>query len=518
MRLIQLKTHFFLCICCLLSVTLHSQDAGAPSQVLQRVGNYIISQTSDQVIDKSTNSVISNPDTTSINKNAVYKSAFNDWVYPNGVMLYGMMRAGEVDTTFNSFLNYGIKNFTVIFKNYTYFKKLYATYKVTSGNNCYKLYRMSSLDDCGAMGAALIEAYDVQGKTSTNWLTTINAIANYISTGQIRLSDGTLYRVGPSSQTIWGDDLYMSVPCIARMGRITGQQKYYDDAARQVIQFYKRLLQLDLGITHHGYYADSVKPSKAYWGRANGWMMVAAVEAYNAIPATQSNRDSILMFIKAHINGVLRYQDSTTGLWHNLLDKSDSFLETSCTAMFTYSIARAINEGWLDTSYAVYARKGWAGVASKVTSDGQVKGTCQGTSMSEDLTYYYNRSAPDNDPHAFGPVLLAASEMVRLQKKLTVTNVENSTKPEGFLLEQNFPNPFNPSTKLKYHVHQSGHVNMVLYDSIGNEVSKLVNEYKSPGDYSYSLSGEKLRLSSGVYVVRLQSEKQVQAIKIALIK
>lgn len=501
-----------------MALDVHAQDVNNPALVLQRVGNFIISQTTDQVIDKSTSSIIANPDTTSINKNAVYKSAFNDWVYPNGVMLYGMMRAGEVDTSYNSFLNYGIKNFAMIFKNYTYFKKLYTTYKITSGSNCYKLYRMSSLDDCGAMGAALIEAYDLQGRTSANWLTTINAIANYISTGQIRLPDGTLYRVGPSAQTIWGDDLYMSVPCIVRMGKITGQQKYYDDAAKQVIQFYKRLLQTDLGITHHGYYADSAKPSKAYWGRANGWMMVAAVEAYKAIPATQSNRDSILSFIKAHINGVLKYQDSTTGLWHNLLDKSDSFLETSCTAMFTYSIARAINEGWLDTSYAVYARKGWNGVASKVTSEGQIKGTCQGTSMSEDLSYYYNRTAPDNDPHAFGPVLLAASEMVRLQRKLTVTGIKENLKPESFLLEQNFPNPFNPSTTLKYHIHQPGHVNMVLYDSIGNQVSGLVNEYKDPGDYTYVLSGEKLQLSSGVYVVKLQSEKQVQTIKIALIK
>ncbi len=501
----------------LLSATgLRAQDANSPEQVLTRVGNYVIAQTSNLVIDKTTNAVIANLDTMSVNKNAVYKSAFNDWVYPNGVMLYGMMRAGEIDAAYQKFLNYGLNNFSLVFNNYTYFKKLYASYKITSGNNCYKLYRMSSLDDCGAMGAALIEAYNLSTAKNSNWLQTINAIANYISTGQIRLSDGTLYRIGPSKATIWGDDLYMSVPCIIRMGELTGEKKYYEDAVKQVLQFYKRLLQPDRGITHHGYYADSLKPSLAYWGRANGWMMVAAIEAYGKLPATQNNRDSVLMFIKAHINGVLKYQDSTTGLWHQLIDKKDSFLETSCTAMFTYSIARAVNEGWLDTSYAAYARKGWSGVASKVLSDGQIQGTCQGTSMSEDLSYYYNRLAPVNDPHAFGPVLLAAGEMVRLQKKSITTGLNEKTAPERCTVEQNYPNPFNPATVIKFQITAKQLVVLKVYDTLGKEVTTLVNGVKPAGVYECRFNGG--QLASGLYMYTLKTGNTSQTKKMILIK
>jgi hypothetical protein len=109
---VNMKKYLFLFFGCCISITLYGQGVNSPAQVPQKVGNYIISQTMYQAIDKSTSSVIANPDTTNINKNSVYKSSFTDWVYPNGVMPYGMMRADEIDTAYNGFLNYGIKKIT----------------------------------------------------------------------------------------------------------------------------------------------------------------------------------------------------------------------------------------------------------------------------------------------------------------------------------------------------------------------------------------------------------------------
>ena len=84
--------------------------------------------------------------------------------------------------------------------------------------------------------------------------------------------------------------------------------------------------------------------------------------------------------------------------------------------MFTYAIARAVNKGYIDTSYAAIARHGWEGVTSRVRSDGQIEGVCAGTGVSDDLKFYFQRPTPLNDVHGIGPVLLAGTELLRLHK------------------------------------------------------------------------------------------------------
>jgi rhamnogalacturonyl hydrolase YesR len=90
-------------------------------------------------------------------------------------------------------------------------------------------------------------------------------------------------------------------------------------------------------------------------------------------------------------------------------------LETSASAMFVYSIAHAINQGWISpVSYGAVAQAGWAGVASRVNGKGEVEGTCIATTFASDNVYYYNRPASAYASHGYGPVLLAGAEMIRL--------------------------------------------------------------------------------------------------------
>jgi rhamnogalacturonyl hydrolase YesR len=82
--------------------------------------------------------------------------------------------------------------------------------------------------------------------------------------------------------------------------------------------------------------------------------------------------------------------------------------------MFTYSLAHAVNNGWISAaSYGPVAIAGWIGVASKVGDDGSVNGVCIGTNYASDAIYYYHRPERD-DVHGYGPVLLAGSEVIRL--------------------------------------------------------------------------------------------------------
>jgi rhamnogalacturonyl hydrolase YesR len=143
--------------------------------------------------------------------------------------------------------------------------------------------------------------------------------------------------------------------------------------------------------------------------------MAATTELLNYLPADHPKRSMIISLLQRHIVGVSRYQD-VSGLWHQLLDKPDSYLESSCTAMFTYSIARAVNEGWIDKSYIAIAKNGWEGLSSRVNANGEVDSICVGTGVRTFIRHYYERPAQLNDIHGLGPVLLAGIEMIRAEK------------------------------------------------------------------------------------------------------
>jgi hypothetical protein len=92
----------------------------------------------------------------------------------------------------------------------------------------------------------------------------------------------------------------------------------------------------------------------------------------------------------------------------------------------------------------------------------------------------------------------------------------NTTIPLVYSLSQNYPNPFNPVTQIKYGIPKQGLVTMKIYDVLGREVTKLVNEVKTPGNYIVEFDGSKL--ASGVYFYRLESNEFVDVKKMMLIK
>jgi rhamnogalacturonyl hydrolase YesR len=141
--------------------------------------------------------------------------------------------------------------------------------------------------------------------------------------------------------------------------------------------------------------------------------LLAQVDLLDRLPAHHPKRAALVALLRRHIIGIAQYQGAE-GLWHQLLDKPDSYLETSCSAMITYAIARSVNRGYIEPSYSSIARKGWKGVMTKIRPDGMVEGVCAGTSVSDDLADYYNRPTPLNDVHGIGAVLLAGAEMLQL--------------------------------------------------------------------------------------------------------
>ncbi len=98
-----------------------------------------------------------------------------------------------------------------------------------------------------------------------------------------------------------------------------------------------------------------------------------------------------------------------------------------------------------------------------------------------------------------------------------ITSVaEEHAVPEEFRLEQNFPNPFNPKTAIRFQVSGASDVKLVVYDLLGREVAVLVNEKREAGRYqdSFDATG----LASGVYIYRLTAGSSVAARMMLLLR
>ncbi len=102
---------------------------------------------------------------------------------------------------------------------------------------------------------------------------------------------------------------------------------------------------------------------------------------------------------------------------------------------------------------------------------------------------------------------------------ITVTGVDEKLvglKPESFELYSNYPNPFNPSTKIRYAIANTAFTTLKVYSILGQEIATLINEEKSPGVYEVNFDG--LNLTSGTYIYKLQAGDFSMTRKMLLLK
>jgi len=389
---------------------------------LDRIRDYFVRSTPYHIVDTQTGAVIA--DLSKPTKTAgidLRAGQFNDWDYPMGVVLAAMLQVSDV-TGDASYRAYTFKNFDFIFDHMDYFRKQAELYGAQS-YGLRRLLEFRELDDCGAIGAALIKAN--RQKPDARYRATIERIANHISHKNFRLPDGTLGRPRPQPVSLWADDLYMSVPFLAQMGVQSGDRAYFDDAARQVIQMSARLQDPATGLWDHSWFENTVPDPKFYWGRASGWSIMAAAELLSVMPEDHPERARVLEIFRRGAQGAAATQGGM-GLWHQLLDKNDSYLETSASAMFTFAIARGVNRGWLSPAYAPVAQAGWQALATRVRPDGRIEGICVSTTAAYDAVYYYNRPTELGAMQGYGPVLMAGAEVIDMLRSFDIQRTLNT--------------------------------------------------------------------------------------------
>lgn len=340
------------------------------------------------------------------------REPYADWHYGIGATLMSMLNLAD-ETGEIKYKEFVKQYADFVIENLDYFTWQYYEYHAIR-ESFHRLIRRSMLDDCGTPSYPILDLYIKEKNDNYRFL--IDTLADFIAKGQSRLEDGTLCRPEPLRWTIWADDLFMSIPFMLRMARITGDSSWYDDAVHQVIQFNNYLYDTGSGLYKHGWFSQSGETSAVFWCRANGWIAWAVAEVLLWLPEDYPGYDSVLNIFNAHMENLSRYQDKT-GLWHQVIDHQESYLETSGSAMFVLAMARGINYGWLDKKYADTTIRGWIGISERITQDGIVSGICRGTPIGYTIDFYNSRETFDNDPRGLGAVIQAGLEVHELLNK-----------------------------------------------------------------------------------------------------
>jgi rhamnogalacturonyl hydrolase YesR len=372
---------------------------------------YVEKETPTQVIDARTRQPVELRDIDA--HSCLQRGAFRLTSYEWGVTYAGMLHAGKV-TGDERYTAYTLKRLNFLQEAAPYFRKLMRQSGVVEPQ-LRPLIAPKALDDAGAMCTAFIKATLLPN--APDYGDIIRSYMRWIMDGQLRLSDGTLARNRPYRHTLWLDDMFMSIPAIAWMGRYTGDVKYYSEAIRQIRQFAARMFVPEKSLFMHGWVEGMGSRPAFFWGRANGWALMALVEALEVIPPTHEGYGEVMALLRKHISGIAALQ-SGEGRWRQLLDCNDSYLETSATAIYVYAIARAINNGWIDArAYAPCALLGWNALSKQINEQGQVMGVCVGTGMAFDPAFYYHRPVNVFAAHGYGLILLAGAETIALLQK-----------------------------------------------------------------------------------------------------
>jgi rhamnogalacturonyl hydrolase YesR len=380
--------------------------------VLDRVRRLIDESTPAQVIDRRTGAPLSDPEAPAQDPE-LRAGAFRLVCYEWGVTYGAMLEAADA-TGDSRFSDYAASRLQFIADWEPRFRSVHAALPAAERRTLAfrGIVAPRNLDDAGSMAASMLKARRRGLVTGLDPI--IERFLDYVRHRQFRLDDGTLARNRPLPRSLWLDDLYMSVPALAHYGHDGGDPACFDEAVHQVRGFATRMFDRETKLYCHGW-IEGMEPHPAFrWGRCNGWAMLAKAELLDVLPESHPARGEVLDLFRSHAGGVASRQHGS-GRWHQLLDRNDTYLETSCSAIFTYCLARGINRGWLDgLAYGPVVQTGWSAVAEQVDAAGWVGGTCVGSGMALDPVFYTHRPVSPYAAHGYGPTLLAGAEMIRL--------------------------------------------------------------------------------------------------------
>ncbi|MGQ9801056.1 MAG: glycoside hydrolase family 88 protein [Candidatus Saccharicenans sp.] len=221
--------------------------------------------------------------------------------------------------------------------------------------------------DPGANGEAVL--YAARKLNDSQMLEAARKQADYFLRTAPRTEDGVIFHIDNKPQ-LWIDSMYMCPPFLAVMG-------HYREALFQVDGLRKYLWNSGRKLFSHIYdYGLKKFARQDFWGVGNGWAAAGMTRVLRALPPEmKEDREKLAGYIKDLLDGCLRYQ-RPDGLFHDVLDNRQTFVETNLAQMLAYTIYRNVQLGWLSRDYLKKAERMRQAVHSKIDELGYVNEVC----------------------------------------------------------------------------------------------------------------------------------------------
>ena len=211
---------------------------------------------------------------------------------------------------------------------------------------------------------------------------------------------------GPLDPDVRVEDFFFAATILGRAYLSSGDSKHID----LLTEF---LLAADT-LQENGLWWHC-KASPFFWGRGNAFAALGFAEALTYMPEDHPSREELLHTHLLHLEGLAKCQDES-GMWNQVIDMPETYLEFSATAMIGYSIARGLREGWLDEEWRGVADKAWKGISQRISEQGELEHVCIGTGPLATLDEYVQRPYTDGPDERGGAMALwFAVEMARLE-------------------------------------------------------------------------------------------------------
>jgi len=283
-----------------------------------------------------------------------------------------------------------------------------------------------SLDNCQP-GLATLYLYQETGEEK--YKRAVDHIRDTIKTFP-RTSDGGFHHDTAKKGQLWLDGVYMAMPFLVSYGQAFNDTTCYTEAANQIIIYASHLKDENTGLLYHAYDEDGSEDwsdnpdhrSHCFWGRSMGWFGMAIVDILDYIPANHPKRAQLIEILSDLVEGVAQFQDEQSGLWYQLVDQPDNpdnWLETSCSCMYTYFTAKAVEKGYVPERFRNVAVRGYEGILKhKLSVDenglANLKDVTRGTMARIDCDYYLQRPRETNDLHGLGAFIMMCSQMAKM--------------------------------------------------------------------------------------------------------
>lgn len=219
-----------------------------------------------------------------------------------------------------------------------------------------------------AMGGAAYAA-------AANWSTdpeiaeAVHGLLIWIRDKAPRSSDGILYHRFDAPE-FWSDGFNCAPPFLAAMGE-------YDQALKQLEGYRARLWDSKARLMAHVWSdKDHRLADETFWGGGNGWAAAGMARVIDALPSSRTaDRNRVAGCARELIDGCLAHQRND-GLFFNVIDRSDTFVETNLSQMLAFAIYKGTRSGWLPAAYRAQADRMRDAARAKMDAYGFVQGAC----------------------------------------------------------------------------------------------------------------------------------------------